>query len=62
MNFKEYIGVVKETMFERYEDAKEGIAMHNIATVNADSEVYRDYYNDGLTPLEAIIEIEEDNK
>ena len=62
MDFTEYIKEVKRTMYLRYEKAKEGIAKHNIASVDADHEQFRDSYNNGLTPLEAIIELEEDNK
>jgi len=60
--FEEYIEAIKKIMYNRYENAKEGVARHNIASVDADHEQFRDSYNDNLTPLEAIIEVEEDNR
>ncbi len=62
MDFEEYILEIKKVMYNRYKDAKPNIARHNIVSVDVDHELYRDSYNDKLTPLEAIIEIELDNQ
>ena len=59
--FKKYILEIKKTMYERYENAKKNVARHNIAMVDVDHEVWREYFEKGLTPLQAIKEIEMDN-